>query len=120
MLSAGVYGHYSSVASDKRFLRLGWGSAPYCRAYHCVHIPTISGDIWDDRDILCNPCPKSSQLWRLLLAAYGLLCFGVFCLAGGIRYGLPVWLYSDNVIFSVVAGVLILTFRKKAIRANSA
>lgn len=56
----------------------------------------------------------------LLLAAYGLLCFAVFCLAGGIRYGLPVWLYSDNVIFSVVAGVLILTFRKKAIRANSA
>ena len=56
----------------------------------------------------------------LLLAAYGLLCFGVFCLVGGIRYALPVWTYSSDVVFCVIAGVLILIFRKKAMRANSA
>jgi len=56
----------------------------------------------------------------LPLAAYGLLCYGVFCLVGGIRYGLPVWTYSGDVIFGVVAGVLILVLRKKAMRANSA
>jgi len=56
----------------------------------------------------------------LPLAAYGLLCYGVFCLVGGIRYGLPVWTYSGDVIFGIAAGVLILVLRKKAMRANSA
>jgi len=51
----------------------------------------------------------------LLLAGYGLLCFGIFYLVGGIRYGLPVWIYSQKSIFSAVLGVLILIFRKKAI-----
>jgi hypothetical protein len=51
----------------------------------------------------------------LPLAAYGLLCFGVFCLVGGIRYGLPAWAYSGDVAFGLVAGILILTFRKKAL-----
>ncbi len=55
----------------------------------------------------------------LLLAAYGLLCYGVFSLVGGIRYVLPVWMYAGDVIFGVIAGVLILIFRKKAIQANS-
>ena len=56
----------------------------------------------------------------LLLAAYGLLCYGLFCLAGGIRYNLPVWAYAGDIIFGIVTSVLILIFRKKAIKANSA
>ncbi|KPL05675.1 hypothetical protein AMJ85_11245 [candidate division BRC1 bacterium SM23_51] len=56
----------------------------------------------------------------LLLAAYGLLCYGLFCLVGGIRYELPVWVYSGDVIFGIVAGVLVLVFRKKAMQADSA
>jgi len=58
----------------------------------------------------------------LLLAAYGLLCFGLFWLVGGIRYryALPVWMYAGDVIFCVVAGVLLLIFRKKAMQTNSA
>ena len=52
----------------------------------------------------------------LLLAAYGLLGFGVFSFAGGIRYALPLWVYSGDVIFCIVAGVLILVFREKAMR----
>ena len=55
----------------------------------------------------------------LLLAAYGLICFGIFNLVGGIRYGLPVWIYSQKSIFSVVVGVLILIFRKKAIETST-
>ena len=51
----------------------------------------------------------------LLLAGYGLICFGIFYLVGGIRYGLPVWIYSQKSIFSALVGVLILIFRKKAI-----
>ena len=51
----------------------------------------------------------------LLLSAFGLICFGIFYLVGGFRYGLPVWIYSQKSIFSVVVGVLILVFRKKAI-----
>ena len=56
----------------------------------------------------------------LLLAAYGLLCYGLFCLAGGICYTLPAWAYAGDIIFGFVAGVLILIFRKKAIQVNSA
>ena len=55
----------------------------------------------------------------LLLAAYGLLFYSVFCLLGGIRYGFPIWTFAGDVVFGVVAGVLILTFRKKAIQATS-
>jgi len=54
----------------------------------------------------------------LLLAAYGLLCYGVFSLVGGIRYVLPVWMYAGDVIFGVIGGVLIPIFRQKAIQAN--
>ena len=56
----------------------------------------------------------------LMLAAYGLLCYGLFCLAGGIRYKLPFRAYAGDIIFGFVAGGLILIFRKKAILANSA
>jgi hypothetical protein len=55
----------------------------------------------------------------LLLASYGLLGFGLFCLLGGIRYGLPVLVYSKKFILFVVLGILILIFRKKAMRSNS-
>ncbi len=56
----------------------------------------------------------------LLLAAYGLVGYGIFSLVAGIRYELPVWTYSGDVIFGVVAGVLLLIFRKKAMQTNSA
>lgn len=56
----------------------------------------------------------------LLLAGYGLLCFGFFCLVGGIRYGLPVWMYSGSFIFFLVMGILVLVFRKEAMRTSSA
>jgi hypothetical protein len=55
----------------------------------------------------------------LPLSAYGLLCYGVFSLVLGIRYGLPVWIYTNDVIFGLVAGVLILVLQKKAIQTNS-
>jgi hypothetical protein len=55
----------------------------------------------------------------LLLAGYGLICFGIFYLVGGIRYGLPVWYFSQKSISCAVLGVLILIFRKKAIRNNN-
>ena len=78
----------------------------------------ISGMIGIFFVILAQNPPKYGAM--LLLAAYGLLCFAVFCLVGGIRYGLPVWAYSGDVIFGVVTGVLILVLRKKATQANSA
>ncbi|GAF95901.1 unnamed protein product [marine sediment metagenome] len=56
----------------------------------------------------------------LLLAAYGLVAYGVFCLLGGIRYALPVYTYAGDLIFGVVAGVLLLVFRKRAMQTNSA
>ena len=56
----------------------------------------------------------------LLLAAYGLVGLGIVLLVAGIRYsGLPLWTYSINAIFGVVAGILLLIFRKKAIQTNS-
>jgi hypothetical protein len=55
----------------------------------------------------------------LLLAAYGLICFGIFYLVGGIRYGIPIWYCSLKSISSVVLGVLILLFRKKAIGSST-
>ena len=51
----------------------------------------------------------------LLLSAFGLICFGIFYLVGGIRYGLPIWYFSQKSISCAVFGVLILVFRKKAI-----
>ena len=56
----------------------------------------------------------------LLLAAYGLLCYGLFCLVAGIRYALPVWVYAGDVLFGFVTGALILMYRKRAMQANSA
>ena len=56
----------------------------------------------------------------LLLAGYGLLCYGLFCLVGGIRYAFPVRVYAVDVFFGIVAGLLILILRKKAMSANSA
>ncbi len=56
----------------------------------------------------------------LPLAAYGLVGFGIVTLVAGIRYsGLPLWTYSINAIFGVVAGILLLIFRKKAMQTNS-
>jgi len=54
----------------------------------------------------------------LLLAAYGLMLFGVLVLIGGIRYELPVWAYFSDVIIGIVGGVLLLYFRKKELAAN--
>ena len=54
----------------------------------------------------------------LPLAAYGLMCYAVFCLAGGIRYELPAWSYCGDVIFGAAAGVLLLVFRKQAMQAD--
>ncbi len=62
-LSAGIYLCCSPLASDNRLVPFIRSSAPHCRAYHCVFIPTVSGDVWHDRDILYNPCSKSSQIW---------------------------------------------------------
>ena len=56
----------------------------------------------------------------LLLVGYGLICFGIFSLVGGIRYGLPVWYFSQDSIFCTVVGVLLLIFRKKAIGPSTA
>ncbi len=50
----------------------------------------------------------------LQLAAYGLLAFGVFCLVGGIKYPIPLATYIGDVVFGVVAGVLLLVFRRRA------
>ena len=55
----------------------------------------------------------------LLLAAFGLICFGIFYLVGSIRYGLPVWVYSRKAICSVVLGMLIFIFRKKAVETST-
>lgn len=49
-------------------------------------------------------------------AAYGLLSYGVFCLVGGIKYPIPLGTYIGDVIFGVVAGLLLLIFRRKASR----
>jgi hypothetical protein len=51
----------------------------------------------------------------LLLAAYGLLCLGVFYFLCGILYGLPISIYWD-IITVVAAGILILIFRKSELR----
>jgi hypothetical protein len=55
----------------------------------------------------------------LLLAAYGLLCLGVFYFLYGILYGLPISIYAD-IIYVVAAGILILIFRKRALRNSNA
>jgi hypothetical protein len=52
----------------------------------------------------------------LRLAAYGLLSFGIFCLVGGIKYPIPLFAYLGDFIFGVVAGLLLLVFRRKAMR----
>ena len=58
-----------------------------------------------------NPLIYGSML---LLAAYGLMAFGVICFIGGIGYGLPVCIYLSESIFCVAGGVLLFIFRKKA------
>lgn len=55
----------------------------------------------------------------LLLAAYGLVGYGVFSLVAGIRYGLPACTYSGDVVFGVAAGVLLIVFRKRAMQTKS-
>jgi hypothetical protein len=52
----------------------------------------------------------------LLLGAYGLVGYGIVSLIGGMRYGLPSWAYSGDVVFGFVAGTLLLVFRKKAMQ----
>jgi hypothetical protein len=54
----------------------------------------------------------------LPLSAYGLLCYGILFLVLGIGYGLPVWIYSIDVVLGLVAGVLILVFQKRAIQIS--
>lgn len=49
------------------------------------------------------------------LTAYGLLCFGAFCLFFGIRYQLQYWLYFGDAFFCMLAGILLLVFRKKVV-----
>ena len=56
----------------------------------------------------------------LLLAAYGLVGYGILYLIAGTRYGFPIWTYSGDVIFGVVAGVLLLIFRKRAMQTHIA
>ena len=55
----------------------------------------------------------------LPLAGCGLILVGLVCLAGGIRYKLPVIMFAGDVIFSIVAGLLILVFRARAIGEQS-
>jgi hypothetical protein len=50
----------------------------------------------------------------LQFAAYGLLSFGVFCLVGGIKYPISLGAYLGDAIFGLVAGVLLLIFRRKS------
>lgn len=63
-----------------------------------------------------NPLSYNAML---LLAAYGLIFGGIFYLVDGIKYGIPVWYCSQKAISSVVLGVLILIFKKKAIRTST-
>ena len=64
-----------------------------------------------------NPLKNDAML---LLAAYGFLIFsGIFYFVDGIRYGIPVWYCSLKSISSVLLGVLILLFRKKAIGSST-
>ena len=58
-----------------------------------------------------NPLEHDAML---RLAAYGLLCYGLCCLLGGIRYGLPSWTYAGDAIFGTITGVLLFIFRKQA------
>ena len=53
------------------------------------------------------------------LAAYGLLAYALLCLAGGIRYRLPVGAFVGDVVFGCLAGLLILTFHKQAIQESN-
>ena len=55
----------------------------------------------------------------LSLAAYGISGYGIFALFGGMRYGFPAWTYSLDFTFGVVVGILLIIFRKKALRTNS-
>ena len=50
----------------------------------------------------------------LPLAGYGLILAGLVCLAYGLRYKLPAIMFAGDVVFSIVAGVLILLFRGRA------
>ena len=56
----------------------------------------------------------------LSLAGWGLFCYALFCLVGGVRYGLPALAYVGDVVFGFVAGALIVAFRKKAVSETSA
>jgi hypothetical protein len=55
----------------------------------------------------------------LLLAAYGLLLLGVLILIGSIRYALPFITYIVDVIFCFITGLLILDFRREAIKREA-
>jgi len=67
--------------------------------------------------LACNPLKNDAML---LFAAYGFLIFsGIFYFVDGIRYGIPSWYCSLKAISAVVLGVLILIFRRKAIRSST-
>ena len=56
----------------------------------------------------------------LRLVGCGAILYGLVCLAGGMRYELPFQAFAWDMAFGIVAGVLVLIFRKKAIQASAA
>ena len=55
----------------------------------------------------------------LPLAGYGFILAGLVCLAYGIRYNLQYMMFGFDTIFCIVAGLLILVFRARAIGEHS-
>jgi len=121
MLSAGVCLGCTTMESDNRFLRLGRHSTPIALPL-TVFMYRLCSAIFGIIGIFFVMLARNPLKYggMLLLAAYGLVGYGIFSIVAGIRYGLPVWTYSGDVIFGVVAGVLLLIFRKKAMQTNSA
>ena len=63
-----------------------------------------------------NPLKYDAMLF---LSAYGLIFCGIFYLVAGVRYGIPFWYCSQKAISSVVLGLLLLIFRKKALKTTT-
>ena len=121
MLSVGVRACWSALGAITACFQWAGGQPPAAEpitAYMIRSLLVIAGMIGIFFAILArNPLKYGAML---LLAAYGLLCYGLVCLVGGIRYALPIWMYAGDVVFGVVAGVLIIVFRKQAMSADSA
>lgn len=54
----------------------------------------------------------------LPLAAFFLVCYGSFRLAGGILYEYPIWHYIGDFIVDIVFGIVILILRKRALKSS--